>query len=180
MIFWRSWLGAEKKAFAGAWCGAASLTQLPPDNYNRTVCRGLNCAGGINFVRSLYRVYPTLRIQSKPIRTVLRWQMIAAVALAMLGGLVAGMHGATSAALGGLVAVIAGLAFTVVIQISKAQSAGGTLATALRAESIKIGLSVFLLWLVLTSYTEVVALAFIGSFLVSILIFSMAFFVREV
>ena len=105
--------------------------------------------------------------------------MIATVALALAAGLAAGEHGAVSAALGGLVGVIAGLAFAVVIQLSKTQSAGGTLATALRAESVKIGLSVFLLWLVLTTYAQVVALAFIGSFTVSILIFSMAFFVRD-
>lgn len=121
-----------------------------------------------------------LGIRSKPIRTVLGWQLGTSVALALVAGLLAGGHGAMSAALGGLVGILAGLGFAVVIQLSKAQSAGGTLATALRAESVKIGLSVFLLWLVLTNYSEVVALAFIGSFSVSILIFSMAFFVRDV
>ena len=35
------------------------------------------------------------------------------------------------------------------------------------------------LWLVLASYAEVVAPAFFGSFVATILIFSMAFFVRE-
>ena len=73
-----------------------------------------------------------LRIQSKPIRTVLRWQLIATVALALMVGLAAGIHGSVSAALGGSVGVIAGLAFAAVIQLSKPQSAGGTLATPLR------------------------------------------------
>lgn len=121
-----------------------------------------------------------LGLRSRPIRIVLRWQLGVSAALALLSALVAGAHGALSAALGGLIGVAAGLAFAVVIQWSRARSAGGTLATALRAESVKIGLAVILLWLVLTTYTQVVALAFIGTFSVSILIFSMAFFVRDV
>ena len=36
-----------------------------------------------------------------------------------------------------------------------------------------------LLWLVLATYAEVVVLAFLGSFMATIVIFSMAFFVRE-
>jgi len=50
---------------------------------------------------------------------------------------------------------------------------------ALRAEGIKIALIVGLLWLVLATYADVVAPAFFGSFIATILIFSMAFFVRE-
>ena len=42
----------------------------------------------------------------------------------------------------------------------------------------KIGLIALLLWLVLATYAEVVMIAFLGSFMATILIFSMAFFVR--
>lgn len=120
-----------------------------------------------------------LRIQSKPVRTVMVWQMIVTALTAVIAGLLAGTHGAASAALGGLVSVIAGLAFAMVMQSSNMQSADGTIIAALRAEATKIGLAVILLWLVLALYKDVVLIVFIGSFIVSILVFSMAFFVRE-
>jgi ATP synthase protein I len=121
-----------------------------------------------------------LRIQSKPVRTVLVWQVVLTVLLAVIAGLVAGTHGAASAALGGSVSVIAGLAFAMVMQSSNMQSADGTIVAALRAEATKIGLAVILLWLVLALYKDVVLIVFIGSFIFSILVFSMAFFVRDV
>ena len=121
-----------------------------------------------------------LRIQSKPVRTVLVWQVVLTVLLAVIAGLVAGTHGAASAALGGSVSVIAGLAFAMVMQSSNMQSADGTIVAALRAEVTKVGLAVILLWLVLALYKDVVLIVFIGSFIFSILVFSMAFFVRDV
>ncbi|MBI3528738.1 MAG: ATP synthase subunit I [Betaproteobacteria bacterium] len=121
-----------------------------------------------------------LRIQSKPVRTVLVWQIVVTVVLAVIAGLLAGIHGAASAALGGSVSVAAGLAFAIVMQSSNMQSADGTIVAALRAEASKIGLAVILLWLVLALYKDVVLIVFIGSFIFSILIFSMAFFVRDV
>ena len=121
-----------------------------------------------------------LRIQSKPVRTVLVWQVVVTALLAVAAGLLAGFHGAASAALGGSVSLIAGLAFAMVMQSSNLQSADGTVIAALRAEAIKIGLAVILLWLVLALYKDVVLIVFIGSFIVSILVFSMAFFVRDV
>ena len=120
-----------------------------------------------------------LRIQSKPVRTVLVWQVVVTALLAVIAGLLAGIHGVASAALGGLVSVAAGLAFAMVMQSSNMQSAGGTIIAALRAEATKIGLAVILLWLVLALYKDVVLIVFIGSFIFSILVFSMAFFVRD-
>lgn len=115
----------------------------------------------------------------KPIRTVLRWQLIATAALMLAGGGLAGVHGALSAALGGAVSVSAGLVSAVVASKGKAQSAAEVLGGALMAEGVKIGLIVLLLWLVLAAYDGVVAPAFFGSFIVTVLIFGMAFFVRE-
>ena len=120
-----------------------------------------------------------LRIQSKPVRTVLVWQVVVTALLAVIAGLLAGIHGVASAALGGLVSVAAGLAFAMVMQSSNMQSAGGTIIAALRAEATKIGLAVILLWLVLALYKDVVLIVFIGSFIFSILVFSMAFFVPD-
>jgi ATP synthase protein I len=115
----------------------------------------------------------------RPIRTVLRWQLVATAALTLAGGLLAGVDGALSAALGGAVSVCAGWVSAVVAAKGKAQSAGEVLFGALRAEAVKIGLIVLLLWLVLATYDSVVPLALIGSFVTTVLIFTLAFFVRE-
>ena len=115
----------------------------------------------------------------KPIRTVLRWQLMATAVLALAGGILAGVDGALSATLGGAVSVCAGWVSAVVASKGKAQSAADVLIAALMAEGVKIGLIVILLWLVMATYDSVVAPAFFGSFIVTVLIFGMAFFVRE-
>jgi F0F1-type ATP synthase assembly protein I len=120
-----------------------------------------------------------LRHLSKPVMTVLRWQLAATAALALAAGLLAGMHGVLSAIAGGLVSIIAGLAAAFVASRGDTKSAGGVLVGALRAEGVKIGLIAILLWLVLRSYPDVVVIAFIASFMVTVLIFAMAFFVRD-
>jgi ATP synthase protein I len=114
-----------------------------------------------------------------PLRTVLRWQLLATAALTLLAGVLAGAHGAVSAALGGAVSVGAGWASAKVASGRKADSAGGVLITALKAEGVKLGVIAVLLGLVLAFYPDVVVTAFLGSFMVTVLIFSMALFVRE-
>ena len=121
-----------------------------------------------------------LRDLSKPLRTVLRWQLLATAALTLVAGIWAGAHGALSALLGGSVSVFSGLAAAGVASLGKADSAGGVLLFALGAEAVKIGLIVILLWLVLAMYQDAVVLAVIATFTVTVLIFAMAFFVREV
>lgn len=116
---------------------------------------------------------------SKPIRTVLRWQIFATAGLALLAGATAGLHGALSAALGGGISVLAGWLSAVVAARGGAPAAAEILVGALAAEGVKIGLIVVLLGLVLATYDEVVTAAFFGSFFATILIFAMAFFVRE-
>jgi ATP synthase protein I len=115
----------------------------------------------------------------KPIRIVLRWQLGATGAFALAGGVMTGVDGALSAALGGAISVVAGGVSAVVAGLGKARSAGEVLMGALLAEGVKIGLLVLLLWLVLATYKGVVAPVFFGSFIVTVLIFGMAFFVRE-
>lgn len=121
-----------------------------------------------------------VRIHSAPFRTVLRWQVVTTVVVAVVTGLIAGVHGALSGALGGMVALVACLGFAIVTQLAKTPSIGSTLSTVFRAEGVKIGVSVVLLWLVLATYKQVVAVAFVGSFAISIVVFSMAVFVRDV
>jgi ATP synthase protein I len=115
----------------------------------------------------------------KPIRTILRWQWLATAALTLAAGIWGGAHGALSASLGGLISIIAGWASGIIAALGKAESTGEVLFTALRAEVVKIGLIVILLWLVLTMYGSVVVPAFLGTFVATAVIFSMAFFVRE-
>lgn len=120
-----------------------------------------------------------LRQLSKPIRTVIAWQAAATLAMTLAGAAFIGTHGAVSAAAGGLVSIIAGLAAAWIAARGSGNSAGGILVGALRAEAVKIGLVVLLLWLVFANYADVIVVVVIGSFVVTMLIFAMAFFVRE-
>jgi ATP synthase protein I len=115
----------------------------------------------------------------KPIRTVLLWQFAVTAAMSVVAALLAGVHAAISVAAGGSVSIVAGTASALVASLGKARSAGGVLVGALRAEAVKIGLALVLLWLVLTNYEEAVVGAFLGAFIVTMVIFSMAFFVRD-
>jgi F0F1-type ATP synthase assembly protein I len=107
------------------------------------------------------------------------WQVAATATMALVAGLVADMSSVLSAAAGGGVSIIAGVAAAFVASLSNAKSAGGVLAGALRAEAVKLGLALVLLWLVLANYEQAVVAALLGTFVVTMLIFSMAFFVRE-
>jgi len=120
-----------------------------------------------------------LRALSKPIRTVVQWQITATAALAVLAAVLAGSHGAISAVAGGAISIVAGLVAAFVAALSGSRSAGGVVFGALRAEAVKVGLAVVLLWLVLANYEQGVAIALVGSFVVTTGIFAMAFFVRE-
>lgn len=123
-----------------------------------------------------------LRSLRRPIRTVLAWQLAATAAMTFAAALLGPADtkaSALSAAAGGGVSILAGLASALVASLSNAKSAGGVLAGALRAEAVKLGVALLLLWLVLANYQQAVIAVFIGAFIVTMLIFSMAFFVRE-
>lgn len=120
-----------------------------------------------------------LRGLSKPIRTVIRWQLAATIAFAIAAGLLGGVHGAISAGAGGMVSLVSCAVSAWLALAGKGKSAGGVVLGALRAEAVKLGLAVLLLWLVLANYGDAVVPVFLGSFVLTMLIFSMAFFVRE-
>ncbi len=109
----------------------------------------------------------------------MRWQLIVTVAMVLALGLVRGFHGAASALLGGVVSIISAAAFSAIISRYQGSTAGGVLITALKAEAVKIIVMVVLLWLVLTLYKDVVAVGFIGTFALTVLIFGMALFVTD-
>ena len=117
--------------------------------------------------------------EGKPIRTVLRWQLYATAASMLIAGLWVGLHGVLSALLGGLVTVTAGAVFGWVATRSSKRSPGEVLRALLRAEAGKVGLIVLQLWLVLAYYKQVVMAAFFGAFFLTVIIFSMAIFVRN-
>ena len=48
-----------------------------------------------------------------------------------------------------------------------------------RAEAAKVALIVAQLWVVLVSYKQIVPAAFFGTFVLTVIFFSMAFFVRD-
>jgi ATP synthase protein I len=118
-------------------------------------------------------------IRNKPVRIVMRWQLIVTIAMVLVLGFASGIHGAASALLGGVVSIISAAAFSAIISRYKGVTAGGALITALKAEAVKVVVMVILLWLVLTLYKDVVAVGFIGTFALTVLIFGMALFVTE-
>jgi ATP synthase protein I len=112
-------------------------------------------------------------------RPVIGLQVLATTTAASIAAWFAGAHGAISAVLGGLVSIVAGLVFVLLIARNKVRSAGEVLLVAFKAEAAKFFLAILLLWFVLTVYQQVVIVALIGSFVVSILIFSMALFAGD-
>ena len=120
-------------------------------------------------------------LKTKPIRTVLVWQLIATAVIAAIAGLWVGRHGAVSALLGGLINVVAGAAYALLLGIGAARTAdaGASLVAMFRAEAGKILLILAGLWLVLSHYQDVVAAAFFGAFVVTVVVFSMAILVRD-
>ncbi|HTG95966.1 MAG TPA: ATP synthase subunit I [Burkholderiales bacterium] len=116
---------------------------------------------------------------SKPIRKVLVWQVAVTAAIAVVAAFLAGAQGAVSAAVGGAISLIAGVASALVASSRAAKSAGGILVVALKAEAVKLGLALILLWLVLANYDDAVSGALLVSFVATMLVFSMALFVRD-
>jgi ATP synthase protein I len=112
-------------------------------------------------------------------RPVIGLQIVCTAAASLLSAWLAGIHGAISAALGGSIGIIASLVFAVLAARSKPKSAGEALYAALRAEAVKVVLMIVLLWVVLATYKNVVAIGLIGTFIATVLIFTLAVWVRE-
>jgi ATP synthase protein I len=114
-----------------------------------------------------------------PFQAVL-WRMVyATLAAALIAWVWQGHHGAISALLGGIINIVAGAIFAWVVARGHGRTAGGILRTAIRAEVSKVALVFSLLWLVLVHYRQVVPAVFFGTFILTVVIFSMAILVRE-
>ena len=129
---------------------------------------------------SVWQVFKKLNLlESKSVRTVLQWQFLATISIALVAGLLLGIEGAISAMLGGFVMMTAGCLFACMASGKRVRPIGETLRTLIRAEASKIGLIVMQLWLVLTAYENVVPLVFIGTFIVAVMIHPIALLVRD-
>lgn len=115
----------------------------------------------------------------RPLRIVLRWQLIAIPVLMLAAALLWGKDGAISAALGGGVNVVAGWAYGWRISQGEAKTAGDALATMFRAWGIKILLIIAQLWLVLAMYPGLVMAAFFAAFVVTVVVFTAAIAVPD-
>lgn len=122
-------------------------------------------------------------LQTKPIRTVLKWQVIATASVAAIAGIWAGAHGAVSAMLGGAINLAAGVVYAWLLGFrlgaTAVPDAGSSLVAMFRAEAGKVLVIIGGLWLALSTYADVVPAAFFAAFVITVIVFSMAFFVRE-
>ena len=112
-------------------------------------------------------------------RLIFGLQAVSTVFAAAVAAWYAGIHGAISAALGGVISMVAGLGFALMVTGKNCRSVSEVLRAAMRAESVKIILVVMLLWLAFTQYQQVVAAGLIATFCLTIVIFSLALFVPE-
>jgi F0F1-type ATP synthase assembly protein I len=122
-------------------------------------------------------------LKSKPIRTVLVWQAVATMVIAAIAGMWAGGHGMISAVLGGFINFAAGVVYAFLLGVglgtTRGPEVGASLVAMFRAEAGKILVILGGLWLTLASYTDVVLGAFFTAFVLTVVVFSMAFFVRD-
>jgi ATP synthase protein I len=114
-----------------------------------------------------------------PVGRVALWQTLASAVVAAGAGWWGGWHGALSAFLGGIVNISAGIVFAVLVRLGRPQTAGATVRTMIRAEAAKITVIVLQLWLVLTSYRDIVHGAFIAAFVLTVVVAQAAILIRD-
>ena len=78
-----------------------------------------------------------------------------------------------------MISMASGLLFAVIATVHKGRTADDVVVTAFKAEAAKIVFIVLTLWLVLSAYRNVAAIIFIGTFVATIVISSMAFFISD-
>lgn len=116
-------------------------------------------------------------IRNRSLQIVIRWQMLFTALLALVMGWMIGLHGAISGFLGGMVSVISSAVYAFIISRHKGYTATSAIRTALRAEAVKIIIIIASLWAVFAMYKEVNPTVFIGVFIITVIIFSLALFV---
>jgi ATP synthase protein I len=129
--------------------------------------------------RSRPRTEMFAALASRPIRTVLCWQALASLACALVAAFWSGSNAAWSAAMGGGVTVASTLAYALMLGAGEKSSAVAAVATMLRAEAVKIVVVFVGLWLALTRFQGVMPLALIVTFVITVLLFRVAFLARN-
>lgn len=117
--------------------------------------------------------------QRYPAGRIAGWQLLASAAVAGASGWLAGWHGVVSAFLGGIVNIAAGIVFAMLVRLGRPKTAAATVHTMIRAEAAKITLIVLQLWLVLTTYRDVVPAALLAAFVVTVAVSTAAIVLRD-
>lgn len=160
---------------------AVTLPSRAENRYNRKVCSCRKRPKNKAWRERSVRVISPLK--TKPIRTVLAWQVVVTAIIAAIAGIWAGRHGAASAMVGGLVNFAAGVAYAFLLGVglgkTRVPDAGTSLKAMFRAEMGKLLVILGGLWLALAMYTDIVLAAFFAAFVLTVVVFSMAFFVRD-
>jgi len=107
------------------------------------------------------------------------WQATATLMIAAIAGLWAGVQGALSAVLGGVINLSAGVVYAFVLALAPGKTAGATVVAMFRAEAAKILVIIGQLWLVLATYQDAVLPALMAAFIVTVLLFRVALIVRD-
>lgn len=118
-------------------------------------------------------------IKNRPLNIMLRAQLFLTLVIVIVFSFLSNFHSVISAMLGGMVSLVSSAAFAVIVSQHEGYTAGGAIRIAVKAEIVKICLIVVLLWVVLKNYEGVNALIFIGTFILTILVHSMALFVSD-
>lgn len=116
---------------------------------------------------------------SRPIRVVLRWQLIVTAVLTLAAALLWGVNGALSAAFGGAINLVSGWVYGWRVSQGEARTAGEALVAMLRAWGIKVLLIVAGLLLVMKWYQDLVPTAFFATFVITLAVFAAAVAVRD-
>lgn len=118
-------------------------------------------------------------IKNGPLSFVLRVQLLLTLIVVIIFVFLSDLQGVVSVVLGGMVSLISSAAFAIIISHHQGYTAGSAVRTAIRAEIVKISLIVILLWIVFKSFEDINAFAFIGTFILTVLVHSMALFVSD-
>ena len=117
-------------------------------------------------------------LSSAPVRVVLKWQASATIALALLCAMWVGFHGGLSAFLGGIINASAVLVYWFVANAGIKTTRGSGLWPLLRAEIVKLVMVGVQIALVFKTYAALVVPAFFVTFLVTLLLWRVAFYVK--
>ncbi len=120
-----------------------------------------------------------LLLTSKPVRAVIQWQVIATVVVALCAWPIAGVEGAISALLGGLINVVAGFVYFAIASMGQMGTAFATVRKMVRAEAGKIIVIVVVMSSVLKTYEEVVFVPLFIAFAITALLPGVALLVPD-